>query len=258
MKPTNYFYSFILPIFLPLIIVLLWEYAGKNGLVSPSIAPAPSRIYDSFTKTLASGIFFRHLSISLIRVVSGYALGTSLGLIFGIIVGLFYIVERSTFLIVSLIRPIPIVALVPLFILFFGIGETSKLAVIALGSFWPVFLNTQHGIRNVDPKLVDVAYVLRKSRWETLIKVIFPSSLPSIFVGARLGAGTAWVSVVTAEMIAASSGLGYMVMFARETSQTAIMYLGVLVIGLFGLFLDLGLTNLQKVLLRWNSSESSR
>jgi len=252
-KKNNYFYSFILPIIFPLIVIYFWEYAGQNGLVSPAIAPAPSRIYESFLKYLASGIFFRNLNISLLRVVSGYALGTSLGITLGIIVGLFLFVERSTFLFVSILRPIPIVALVPLFILFFGIGETSKLAVIALGSFWPSFINTQHGIKNVDSRLLDVAHALRKNRWETLVKVIFPSSLPSIFVGARLGASVAWMCVVTAEMIAASSGLGYMVMFARETSQTAVMYLGVLVIGLFGLALDLGLTNLQKVLLRWNS-----
>ncbi|MDR2922208.1 MAG: ABC transporter permease [Treponema sp.] len=252
----EYFITFVLPVVFPLIIVFFWEYAGKNGLVSQVIAPSPSRIYDSFSKTIASGVFFRNLNISLIRVASGYALGTSLGIVCGIIVGLFLVVERSTFLIVSILRPIPMVALVPLFILFFGIGEMSKLAIIALGSFWPAFLNTQHGIKNVDPKLLNVAYVLRKSRWETLVKVIFPSSLPSIFVGARLGASIAWMCVVTAEMIAASSGLGYMVMFARETSQTALMYLGVLVIGLFGLFLDLGLTNLQKVFLRWNSTAS--
>jgi sulfonate transport system permease protein len=147
------------------------------------------------------------------------------------------------------------IALVPLFILFFGIKETSKIAVITVGAFWPAFLNTQHGIQSVDWKLLNVAYVLKKNRWETLVKIIFPSALPSIFVGAKLGASSAWVCVVAAEMIAASSGIGYMVMFARETSQTTVMYMGILVIGLFGLLIDVCLTRLQKRLLGWNTSE---
>jgi sulfonate transport system permease protein len=252
MIKQNYFVSFALPIVFPLIILLFWEYAGRNGLVSPAILPAPSKIQQAYSKMLSSGALVRNIQVSFGRVITGYAIGTAAGLSLGIVIGLFRYIERSTFLIVSLLRPIPMIALVPLFILFFGIGETSKIAVIALGSFWPIFMNTQHGIKSVDIKLLEVAHALRKSQLETLLKIIFPSSLPAIFVGARLGASIAWMCVVAAEMIAASSGVGYMLMFARETSQTPVMYLGILVIGLFGLLIDIGLTKLQKLLLKWN------
>jgi len=248
----NYFVSFALPVVFPLIILLFWEYAGRNGLVSPVIIPAPSRIQQAYSRMLSSGALIRHIKVSFGRVITGYAIGAAAGLTLGIVIGLFRYVERSTILIVNILRPIPMIALVPLLILFFGIGETSKVFLIALGAFWPIFMNTQHGIKSVDVKLLEVAYELQKSQLETLWKVIFPSSLPSIFVGVRLGASTAWMCVVAAEMIASSTGVGYMLMYARETMQTPVMYLGVLIIGLFGLLIDFGLTNLQKFLLRWN------
>lgn len=250
------FVSFILPIIFPVAVVCFWEFAASNGYVSPAIIPAPSKIQVSFSTTLSNGVLARNIGVSLMRVISGYALGTLIGLALGIIIGLFRLVERAAIAFISILRPIPMIALVPLFILFFGIGETSKIAVITVGAFWPAFLNTQHGIKSVDWKLLEVAYVFRKSRWETLTKIIFPSALPSVFVGIKLGASSAWACVVAAEMIAASSGLGYMVMFARETSQTTVMYMGILVIGLFGLLIDIGITYLQKILLRWNDSES--
>jgi sulfonate transport system permease protein len=256
-KNINFFLSFALPVIFPIMILSFWEYAALNRYVSPAIIPAPTKIYASFSTMLHNGVLFRNIRISLVRVISGYALGTLVGVLCGILLGLFRFAERSVILFIGILRPIPMIALVPLFILFFGIGEISKIAVITVGAFWPAFLNTQHGIKNVDWKLLDVAYALRKNRWETLAKIIFPSALPSVFVGAKLGASSAWVCVVAAEMIAASSGIGYMVMFARETSQTAVMYMGILVIGLFGLLIDFCLTRLQRRLLSWNTEPNS-
>ena len=154
--------------------------------------------------------------------------------------------------IVGILRPIPMIAWMPLLILWFGIAEKSKYVVIAIGTFWSVLLNTIHGIHSVDPKLKEVATVLEKKPITVLFKVVYPAALPGIFTGIRLGMGAAWSCVVAAEMIAATKGIGYMIMYARELSKPDVLLVGMLSIGLVGLIIDSGIMYLEKLILRWN------
>ena len=160
--------------------------------------------------------------------------------------GLFKSVNAALNGIVSVLRPIPTIALVPIVILLAGIGFSSKVIIIAIGSFWPVLLNTIHGIQTVDNKLIEVAYTYRINKLKTTFKIIVPSAIPAILTGLRLGMSSAWMSVVAAEMIASSTGIGYLITLSRETANARVMYMCVLVIGVIGLFIDKGLTRLER------------
>lgn len=242
----------LLPLVVPLLLLVVWELLGKKGLIRPTILPAPSAIGVTLLEMLRSGELLNHLRVSLWRVIQGFSVGAALGLAAGFLIGLSPRTERALVLITGLLRPIPIIAWVPVLILWMGIDEASKVTVIAIGSFWPVLLNVIHGIRNTDRKFLEVATILEKNRFTLMTKVIFPSALPSIFTGIRIGIGIAWMSVVGAELIAASAGVGYMIMYARELSQADVMLVGVVSIGITGLLIDVLLRRLEGRLLKWN------
>ncbi|AJE04768.1 ABC transporter permease [Geobacter pickeringii] len=246
---TNYL---LLPLIVPVLILLAWEALSSQGLISPIILPAPSTIWDTLVEMVKSGELLGHLRVSLLRVLQGFSVGGGLGLLVGTGIGLSRRLERALTLITGLLRPIPIIAWVPVLILWMGIDEGSKVTVIAIGSFWPVLLNVIQGIRSTDKKYLEVARILEKSRATLLLKVIFPSALPSIFTGLRVGIGIAWMSVIGAELIAASAGVGYMIMYARELSQPDVMLVGVISIGITGLGIDFLLRRLEGRLLKWN------
>jgi sulfonate transport system permease protein len=243
---------YLLPLVLPVLILLAWELLSRRGFIRPTILPAPSAIWLTFKEMALSGELLTHLKISLVRVFQGFTVGAGLGIVAGILIGLSPTVERSLVLVTGLLRPIPIIAWVPVLILWMGIDESSKVTVIAIGSFWPVLLSVVHGIRNTDRRYLEVARVLEKSRLILLTKVVLPSALPSIFTGLRIGIGIAWMSVIGAELIAASSGIGYMIMYARELSQPDVMLVGVVSIGITGLVIDFALRKVESRLLKWN------
>lgn len=240
------------PVILPILLLILWEIASRAGIIRPTILPAPGKILSAAGNLISKGTLQTDIGISLSRVVKGYVFGAALGVTVGILMGIFPIVERILCLLTDIFRPIPIVAWVPVLILWMGIDESSKVTVIAIGTFWPVLLNVTDGIRNVDVKYKEVAFVLRKNMWITLTKVIFPAALPQIFTGLRVGVGTAWVSVIGAELIASSSGLGYLISYSRELSQPANMLVGVFSIGLIGMLINKILVQLEKHSLKWN------
>jgi sulfonate transport system permease protein len=247
-------FRFLLPLAVPVVLLVLWQIASDTGCLKPSILPSPFVIFQTLLELLKSGELFQNLKISLARVLEGFVIGAGLGLIVGFAMGLSKPMERAFSLITGLLRPIPTIAWIPALILWLGIGESSKVTVIAVGSFWPVLLSAIQGVRSTDPKYLEVARVLEKDAQTILLKVIIPSALPSIFTGLRVGMGIAWASVVGAELIAASSGIGFMIMYAREVSQPDVMLVGVLAIGLTGLLIDFLLLQLQRRLLQWNNS----
>ncbi|MDR3284031.1 MAG: ABC transporter permease [Treponema sp.] len=257
-EPVSPFTQFYLPVFFPVLVVVVWEQLSGHRIINPVILPPPSDIFSAFTVMLSNGQVARHLRASAARVLLGFFCGSSLGLILGILIGLFRKIERATILIVNILRPIPLIALIPVFILMMGIGETSKIAVITMGAFWCVLMNTVYGIKSTDKKLLELAYVLRKGRGITLLRIIVPSALPPVFVGIRLGASAAWACVVAAEMIAASSGIGFLIMYAREVTQTSVMFMGVLLIGLFGLLIDTVIAGIERRVLSWNYPEKKK
>lgn len=252
-QTTVYLASLIVPV----IILLAWEYMSKKGYVKVLILPAPSDIMSTYWDLIQSGRLAEHLWISISRVVQGYLAGAAMGVIVGIIVGLFKKIEIALSVLLGFLRPIPIIAWMPVLILWMGIDEGSKVAVIAIGSFWPVLMNVIFGIRSVDKNFLEVAHVLEKNRLQILVKVVLPSALPSLFTGLRLGIGIAWMCVVGAELIASASGIGYLIMYSREMLQPDVMFAGVFSIGLIGLVIDKGLKILEQKLLKWNSNLNS-
>lgn len=244
-----------LALLLPIILIFTWQYGSENKLINQSILPSPLTLYDTFIYMIETGKLQEHIMVSAERVAKGFAIGTIVGLGFGIIIGLSKRIEHLLSVIIGVFRPIPLIAWVPMLILWMGIGESSKITLIAVGSFWPVLLNTIRGIQNTDKKLLEVAKVLEKSKAQVLVKIIIPSSVPFIFTGIRLGMGAAWSCVVAAEMIAAATGIGYLIMFARELSQPDVMLVGVFTIGFIGLAIDQVLLLLERKILKWNISD---
>jgi sulfonate transport system permease protein len=236
----------------PVLLILLWELISDSGAVKSTLLPAPSAIFNTFVELLLSGELFHHLGISIWRVLQGYFAGALFGMLVGIVCGLFKKADEALSLVLGFLRPIPVIAWVPVFILWLGIDEASKITVIAIGSFWPVLINVIDGIRNVDKKYLEVANILEKNKVQILTKVVLPSALPNIFTGLRVGIGIAWMCVVGAELIAASSGIGYLIMYSRELLQSDVMYVGVFSIGLTGFLIDKLLRLLERKLLKWN------
>ncbi|MDR3280910.1 MAG: ABC transporter permease, partial [Synergistaceae bacterium] len=195
---------------LPVLLLALWEILGRYGALNASIFPTPSRIMDSYADMLARGRMQKHLLISLSRVIKGFFIGSTLGLATGTVIGLSKTANNLMSSLIGLLRPIPMVAWIPLLILWLGIDEASKVTLIAIGTFWPVLINTSRGIRNSDRKLLEVGIILEKTHFQMLTKVVLPSAFTFIFTGLRLGVGSAWTCVVTAEAIAAASGIGYL------------------------------------------------
>jgi sulfonate transport system permease protein len=193
----------------------------------------------------------RNIEASAVRVVKGYLAGAILGFLIGTLIGLYKNVNRALVAVIGILRPIPPIALIPFFILWLGIGETAKITVIAIGSFWPVLLNTMQGISEADVKLLELANVLGKNKLVIFYKIILPSAVPAIFTGLRLGISQAWTCVVTAEMIAASAGVGFMIQYARELAQPDLLLLGIITIGVIGVIIDLVMIFLQKKIVYW-------
>lgn len=239
----------------PLVILLLWEFLSRQGYVRQSILPAPSRIYRTLVSMLGSGELMGHISISLIRVAKGFIIGSVLAIGLGFLCGLYGWIDDYLSLLVGLLRPIPILAWTPVLILWMGIDEGSKVALIAIGAFWSVLLNVVAGIRAIDPKLLEVARVFEKDRLELLTKLIIPSTSPYIFTGLRAGIDMAWRSVVGAEMIAASKGVGFLINYARDLSQPDVMFVGILSIGLVGVGIEKTVKLAEGWLLKWYIEE---
>lgn len=239
----------ILPLFL---ILLLWQYLGTTGVINPSILPRPTVLIQKLFPVIENGTLLKNLLASLHRVLIGYAAGALAGLVLGILIGFFPLAEKLSGVLIGLLRPIPALACIPLLILALGIGEESKIAVIMIGSFWPVLLNTIQGIHSVDPKLIQLGNVLEKSRLQIITRIILPSAFPYIFTGLRLGISASWTNIVAAEMIAASAGMGYMISYAREMSQPALVLIGIVTIGIVGLCIDALVIIIQKKAIYWN------
>lgn len=240
--------SWIAGFIIPILLLILWEVAASNGLIKVTVTSSPSKIGSALIQWTKKGILFENVFISLRRALMGFVLGSVIGVILGVILGLFPKVNIALRVLVGFLRPIPLIAWIPVLILVAGIGEDSKVIAIAIGTFWPIFLNTFNGILNVDKKYLEVAAVLKKGRMEQIVTVILPGTIPFIFTGLKLASGNALMGVIMAEMFAASSGIGYMVNYARELSQPAKMFAGIFVIALLGWLLNLIVENIESTI----------
>lgn len=243
------------PFFTPFVgiagIILLWELIARLGIVSSLFLPAPSVILTTGWDMLINGEIMSNLTASLYRIVIGYAIGSVLGIIIGLILGFFKVADAIGTPIVYSIYPIPKIALLPLFILWLGIGELSKVTIIALGVFFPVVINTFSGVKNVDPLLIKAAVTFGSNRLNVIRKVILPGALPMIFAGLKLAAGTSLLLLVSAEMIAAQEGLGSMVLHYGNLMITSKLMVGVVILSVLGLSFNKFLKWLETKLIPW-------
>lgn len=247
----NNIINWILLLVTPIVFVILWQIFSDRGFIHSSIMPSPKKIVNTFFSLLNSGKLYQHLYVSVLRVLTGFAIGSLFGVTVGFLAGLFEKIDKATAVILGVLRPIPTIGLVPLFILWFGIGEQSKIILIAVGTFWAVWLNTENGIRSTNSKFLEVARMLEKGKLTVLMKIVLPASIPSIFTGLRLGLSAAWRSLVGAEMIAATRGIGFMISYSRELAQPDVMFVGLFVIGLVGIFIDVIILKVQQKLIYW-------
>jgi sulfonate transport system permease protein len=247
-------FNLFLGILVPVIILVIWQSAGMMGKLNPTLLPTPGQIIEEFVNLTASGELFLHLRISFWRALLGFLLGGAIGLAAGLWVGFSYRTERLIDPSLQMLRTLPHLALAPLFILWFGFGEASKILLIAKGAFFPLYVNTFLGIRSVDGKLFDVARVLQFSRWQLITKLVLPASLPNIFLGVRLSIGVAWLGLVVAEMMGSSSGIGFLINDARYFSITTVVFVGIIVFAAVGKITDSLVKLLEKRLLRWQDS----
>lgn len=239
---------------LPVALLVVWQFAGFAGWLSPTLLPTPLEIAAALLKLIGNGRLFLHLRSSVLRAAAGFLLGGSIGLVFGIAAGLSRWVEQTVDPFLQMLRTVPHLAVISLFILWFGIGELSKVLLISLGTFFPLYINTFMGIRNVDRKWIEVTRVLQFSRIQQLRKLVLPAALPNILLGVRLSIGISWLGLVVAEMMSASSGIGYMITDARQYSQTDIVFVGIGIFALVGWLSDALVRVLEARLLRWRDA----
>jgi NitT/TauT family transport system permease protein len=234
-------------------LLVLWEALTRTGWVPALFLPSPLGVLAAGVDMLRTGELLTHLVTSLGRILLGFGLGALGGVSVGLAVGVFSLAEAVGNPLIAATFPIPKIALLPLLILWLGIGEASKVAVIMLGVFFPMAINTFTGVRQADPLLVRAAVAFGARRWSVIRKVVLPSALPMIFAGLRLGAGTALLLLVAAEMIAVESGIGFLVLHAGNLMQTTKLMVGIVVLSLLGVLSHFSLARLERLAIPWRA-----
>ncbi|WP_332776654.1 aliphatic sulfonate ABC transporter permease SsuC [Polaromonas sp.] len=242
----------LLPWLVPVGLIVLWQIFSSLGWLSTRVLPAPLEVVKAAARLGASGELWTHVKVSAGRALAGLAIGGGLGLLLGLLTGSVRVFETLLDSTIQMVRNIPALALIPLVILWFGIDETAKLFLIAVSVFFPLYINTFHGIRNVDPGLIEMARTYGLSRWRLYREVILPGALPSILVGLRFSLGLMWVILIVAETISAQAGIGYMTMNAREFLQTDVVLVGILLYAALGKAADVLARSLERTWLRWH------
>ena len=242
----------LVPWIVPITLIVVWQIASSLGWLSTRVLPAPIDVIKAAWTLTASGELWTHVKVSAGRALAGLAIGGGLGLVLGLLTGSVRFFETLLDSTIQMVRNIPALALIPLVILWFGIDETATLFLISVSVFFPIYLNTFHGIRNVDPQLIEMGRTYGLTRWQLYKEVILPGALSSILVGLRFSLGLMWVILIVAETISAQAGIGYLTMNAREFLQTDIVLVGILLYALLGKLADLFARGLEQWWLRWH------
>lgn len=241
----------------PVLILVIWSIASATGVLNWRIVPGPWAIVTRGVALWQSGTLGPDIAISLERAAAGFALGAGSGIILAMVSGLSRVGEALIDSTVQVKRAIPSLGLIPLFILWLGIGESFKIVIIAIGVFIPIYINLSAALVGIDKRYVELAESLQLSRWDFLRRVVFPGALPGLFVGLRLGVVGSWLSLVVLEQINATSGLGYMMYQATNYGQTDIICVGLVLYGIFGFLSDRGVRLIERRVLSWRRSLSN-
>jgi ABC-type nitrate/sulfonate/bicarbonate transport system permease component len=235
-----------------LALLIIWHVVTDVlGLFNRALFPSPMAVVRAFVSLIESGELFRNIVASLERILYANVAALLLAVPIGLAIGLSRTTDRLFGGLLSVVRPIPPLAWVPMSILWFGIGGTSVVFITFLAAFFAILLNTTAGVRSADPLLLRAAACLGASKRRILVRVVLPTVLPHIFTGFRIAIGVSWMSIVAAELIAASSGLGYMISYYRELLRTDVIVVGMITIGLIGLLMDFGSRWLEQRMLPW-------
>jgi sulfonate transport system permease protein len=222
----------------PLALVGLWQLASARGWVDESTLASPSAVWHVFRDLLTTGELWSNVTVSLRRVVVGLAIGVSIGSFFGLVAGLSRVGEELVDAPLQMLRTLPFLGLLPLLLVWLGIGENLKIGLVVIGVIFPVYLNLHKGIRGVDPRFGELAESYEVGRWRLIRTVILPGALPSFLVGLRYALGIAWLSLVVGETVNADRGIGYLMMRGREYMQTDVILLGLFIYALLGLAME--------------------
>lgn len=242
----------------PIALLLIWETLAQLGWLSPQVLPAPTKVARTAYKLTVSGTLLSDLGVSLLRAAGGFVIGGSIAFTLGVLVGFSRLAEALIDRSVQMIRAIPFLAVLPLVIVWFGVGEGEKIFLVSLGVAFPIYINTTLGIRQVDPKLLELGNVQGLSRWQLIRRVILPGALPSVLTGVRYSLATAWLALVVAETIGAQSGIGFLAMDAREFLRTDVVVLTIVIYALIGVLADAIARSLEWRLLGWHPNYGSK
>ncbi|RYZ10129.1 MAG: ABC transporter permease subunit [Myxococcales bacterium] len=241
----------VLPWVAPVVLVLLWELSSRRGWISADLAPAPLDVLRAAISATKHQQLLTHLLVSTGRAGLGTLIGSAIGLTLGLATGLSRPLQLLLDGPLQMLRAVPALALVPLVILWFGLGETAKIFIVVVTVVFPVYLNTFHGVRSVDPQLVEMARVYDVRGFALYREVILPGALPSILVGLRFALGMSWLVIIIAETLGATSGLGYLAGNARDFMQMDMLVLTIVLWGMLGKGADLLARGLERWLLPW-------
>lgn len=244
----------LIPWGVPILLIFVWQLLSQTGLLPARILPAPTAVVQAGLTLASTGELWQNLYISAFRALTGFVIGGTLGFVLGLLNGLFPVAERLLDTSLQMLRNIPHLALIPLVILWFGIGEEAKVFLVAIGVLFPIYLNTYHGVHTVDKGLIEMGKVYGLKPLALFWQIILPSALPSILIGVRFSLGIMWLTLIVAETIAASSGIGYMAMNAREFLQTDVVVFSILLYALLGKLADVAARLLEERLLQWHPS----
>lgn len=242
----------------PLALLVLWQLLSATGVLTKDVLASPGTIAGVARDLLSDGSLTSAMGVSLQRVAVGLLLGTVVGTALALVSGLFRVGEDLVDASVQMLRTVPFVGLIPLFIIWFGIGEAPKVAIITLGVSFPLYLNVYAGIRGVDSQLIEAGESLGLSRWGLVRHVILPGALPGAMTGLRYSLGIAWLALVFAEQINADSGIGFLMVQARDFLRTDVIVVCLIVYAFLGLIADFIVRTLERLLLQWRPTFTGR
>jgi sulfonate transport system permease protein len=237
---------------MPLLLLLIWEACARSGFLSAQVLPAPSKVAQTAFDLIREGRLLSDMAVSLLRAAAGFVIGGSIGFALGAAVGFSRVAEAFLDRNIQMLHAIPFLAVLPLVIVWFGVGETAKIFLVSLGVLFPIYINTVLGIRQVDPKLIELGRVLGLSNLTLIRRIIVPGALPSVLAGVRYALATAWLALVVAETIATSTGIGFLAMDAREFLRTDVIVMTIVIYAAIGVCADAGARYLERRLLAWH------